>query len=175
MVTTEALNRPQKGPNMVLNCKFSQPHSQYSVRARVSVRSRLILVKCWLRIFLIKVKKSRKCEFRNTNDDAGHHSHQHYSQGGENSFRCDGLVFDVSTVNLNLEKNVRKIQLKYLPFYILFSVSKVPLTPSLLWEHSQTLVCRESSAGKRWQSSRWRRQSWWWWSSISGTLEMSPS
>ena len=33
---TEALNRPQKRPNMVLNDKFSQPYSQYSLRAWAS-------------------------------------------------------------------------------------------------------------------------------------------
>ena len=32
----EALNRPQKRPNMVLIGKFSQPYSQYPVRARAS-------------------------------------------------------------------------------------------------------------------------------------------
>ena len=33
---TEALNGPQKGHNMVLNGKFSQPYSQYPVQARAS-------------------------------------------------------------------------------------------------------------------------------------------
>ena len=32
------------GTNMVLNVKFSQPYSQYPVRARAHVRSRLYLV-----------------------------------------------------------------------------------------------------------------------------------
>ena len=41
---TEALNRPQKGPNMVLNGQFSQPYSQYPVQALTYVRSRLCLV-----------------------------------------------------------------------------------------------------------------------------------
>ena len=41
---TEALNRPQKGPNMELNSKFSQPYSQYSVQARAYVPSCLSLV-----------------------------------------------------------------------------------------------------------------------------------
>ena len=40
---TEALNRPQKEPNMVIYGVFSQPYSQYSVRARADVRSRLFL------------------------------------------------------------------------------------------------------------------------------------
>ena len=31
---TEALNRPQKGPNMMLNGKFSQIYSQYPVRVQ---------------------------------------------------------------------------------------------------------------------------------------------
>ena len=36
MWVTEALNRPQKCPNIVLNGKFSQPHSQYPVQAQAS-------------------------------------------------------------------------------------------------------------------------------------------
>ena len=41
---TEALNRCQKGLNMVLNNRFSQPYSKYPVWARAYVRSRLCLV-----------------------------------------------------------------------------------------------------------------------------------
>ena len=41
---TEAFNRPQNGPNFVLNGKFSQPYSQYSVWAGAYVQSRLSLV-----------------------------------------------------------------------------------------------------------------------------------
>ena len=46
---TEALNRPQKPPNMALyHCKFSQPYSQFPVWAWAYVRSRLSLVLiCW--------------------------------------------------------------------------------------------------------------------------------
>ena len=33
---TEALNSPQKGPNMVLDGMFSQPYSQYPVQAQAS-------------------------------------------------------------------------------------------------------------------------------------------
>ena len=42
---TEILNRPSKGPNMVLNCKFSQPFRQYPVRAWAYAQSRLSLVR----------------------------------------------------------------------------------------------------------------------------------
>ena len=45
MWVTEALNRPQKRPNMVMYGKFSQPYSQYPVRARTYVRNRLF--PCW--------------------------------------------------------------------------------------------------------------------------------
>ena len=34
---TEELNRPNNGPNMVLNCKFSQPYIKYPVQAWASV------------------------------------------------------------------------------------------------------------------------------------------
>ena len=40
----EALNTPQKHTNMVVYGMFSQPYSQYPVRARADVRSRLSLV-----------------------------------------------------------------------------------------------------------------------------------
>ena len=41
---TEALNRPQKGPNMVLNGKFSQPYGQYPKRAQAYVMRCLFYV-----------------------------------------------------------------------------------------------------------------------------------
>ena len=41
---TEALNRHQKGPHMVLNVKFSEPYSQYPVRAQAYMHSHLALV-----------------------------------------------------------------------------------------------------------------------------------
>ena len=40
----KGINRPQKGPNIVLNGKFSQPYSQYLVQARAYVRKHLSLV-----------------------------------------------------------------------------------------------------------------------------------
>ena len=47
ILVTEAINRPQKSPNMVLYGMLSQPYIQYPVRARAYVRSRLSLV-YWL-------------------------------------------------------------------------------------------------------------------------------
>ena len=44
MWVTEALNRLKKGQHMVLNGQFSQPYSEYPVRARANVRSPLSLI-----------------------------------------------------------------------------------------------------------------------------------
>ena len=63
ILVTEALNRPQKGPNRVLNGKLSQPYSQYPVRAQASdgaVNPLYTEYWGWLNNYLLAAKYSGK-------------------------------------------------------------------------------------------------------------------
>ena len=54
---TEALNRSQKGPNMVLNGKFSQPYD-HPVWVQAYVQNRLFLVNS-IKVYLIQFEENK--------------------------------------------------------------------------------------------------------------------